>query len=93
MEFQIRHQRQLKDFQLNKDQEQLLKGLSNDGLHAWGNLYRNISGTMECDVDGEKMGLAKAATLLRQGDRPRREAAWRPSKLHGRFKRNQQLRS
>ncbi|MBT3585090.1 MAG: M3 family oligoendopeptidase [Halobacteriovoraceae bacterium] len=77
MSFEIDHNRQLRDFMLNNSEEKLTKGLAEDGLHAWGKLYFTLAGNLECNVDGETLGFANASSLLRQGDRPKREAAWK----------------
>lgn len=70
--FQINHGRLQSDFLLENSEEQIISGLSVDGLHAWGNLYNTISGNLVCNVDGEELGLARASSLLRQGDRDKR---------------------
>jgi oligoendopeptidase F len=77
MDFKLSNARKMNDFMLNSSEEQLVRGLSTDGLHAWGKLYSTLAGNLEVDVAGETMGLAKASGLLRQGDRIKREAAWR----------------
>tara|TARA_Y100001954_G_scaffold237141_1_gene299900 strand:- start:5387 stop:7270 length:1884 start_codon:yes stop_codon:yes gene_type:complete len=64
------------DFLLTTKEEVALTGLSVDGLHAWGKLYRDIAGNMEIDIDGEKMGLAQASSLLRGPNRESRKKAW-----------------
>ncbi|MEC7181327.1 MAG: M3 family metallopeptidase, partial [Bdellovibrionota bacterium] len=64
------------DFLLTTKEEVALTGLSVDGLHAWGKLYRDIAGNMEIDIEGEKMGLAQASSLLRGPDREQRKKAW-----------------
>jgi oligoendopeptidase F len=75
--FQIKHSRLMKDFSLDNAQEQIITTLSQDGLDAWGKLYNTIAGNLEVDIDGEKLGFAKASSILRQGDRDKREIAWR----------------
>ena len=64
------------DFLLTTKEEVALTGLSVDGIHAWGKLYRDIAGNMEIDVEGEKMGLAQASSLLRGPIRDKRKKAW-----------------
>ncbi|MFT6070949.1 MAG: oligoendopeptidase F [Bacteriovoracaceae bacterium] len=71
-DFQLKHGRLLSEYSLNNSEEQIISGLSVDGLHAWGNLYNSISGKLTCKVDGEELGLARASSLLRQGDRDKR---------------------
>lgn len=75
--FQIRHERKNADFLLSNAEERVISGLSTDGLHAWGNLYNAISGNLTCTIDGNEMGNAKAASLLRQGDSEKRLKAYR----------------
>jgi oligoendopeptidase F len=77
MNFKFSHMRKMNDHMLSSVEEQLIQGLSEDGLHNWGKLYSTISGNLEVDVADERMGLAKASSLLRQGDRSKREASWR----------------
>ena len=62
--FSIYHSRKLKDQLLSVAEEQLITGLATNGLHAWGNLYSDLAGTLKCDIQGESMGLAQAANLL-----------------------------
>lgn len=70
--FQIKHGRLNSDFLLATSEEQIISGLATDGLHAWGNLYFAISGKLTCQIDEAEMGIAKASSLLRQGDRDKR---------------------
>ncbi len=77
LSFSIRHQRQLKDHLLSVAEEQLITGFAVTGLHAWGNLYDDLAGRLNCEVEGETVGLAKAANLLSSNRRDTREAAWR----------------
>lgn len=74
--FLIHHQRQLKDQLLSVSEEQLITGLSTSGLHAWGNLYSELAGTLKTTIQGESMGLAKAANLLSHPTSQMRKAAW-----------------
>lgn len=74
--FGITHTRKLKDTLLSTSEEVLVTGLSQDGLHAWGKLYNSISGSMKVKVGDEEMGLAKASSLVRQGDREKRKLAY-----------------
>ncbi|TNF30724.1 MAG: M3 family oligoendopeptidase [Deltaproteobacteria bacterium] len=70
------HSRKENDFLLSTREEVLATGLSVDGLHAWGKLYNEIAGNMAVEVDGEKMGLAQASSILRGPDRVARKNAW-----------------
>ncbi|MEM9151542.1 MAG: M3 family oligoendopeptidase [Cyanobacteria bacterium P01_F01_bin.3] len=74
--FLIHHQRQLKDQLLSVSEEQLITALSTNGLHTWGNLYSELAGTLKATIQGEEMGLAKAANLLSHPDANTRKAAW-----------------
>ena len=76
MAFLLNHQRQLKDQLLSVAEESLITGLSVSGLSSWGTLYTKLAGTLKCDVQGETMGLAKAANLLGNPQRETRLAAW-----------------
>ncbi|NET31787.1 MAG: M3 family oligoendopeptidase [Cyanothece sp. SIO1E1] len=75
--FSLQHRRQLRDQLLSVAEEQLIAGLAVDGLHSWGNLYDDLAGSLKCQIDGESVGLAKAANLLGHATRSTREAAWR----------------
>lgn len=74
--FSITHRRRLKDQLLSVDQEKLITGLGVTGLHGWGNLYDELAGSLKCEVEGETIGLAKAANLLSSAKRSTRAAAW-----------------
>ncbi|MEM9807476.1 MAG: M3 family oligoendopeptidase [Cyanobacteria bacterium P01_D01_bin.56] len=76
MGFLLIHGRKLKDQLLSVAEESLVTGLATNGLHSWGNLYTTLAGTLKCDVDGETMGLAKAANLQSAPQRETRLAAW-----------------
>ena len=74
--FLIRHARKHKDQLLSVEEEQLVTALATNGLHTWGNLYTELAGTLKCEINGESMGLAKAANLLSHPDASIRQAAW-----------------
>ncbi|CAN5706423.1 M3 family oligoendopeptidase [soil metagenome] len=74
--FSIHHSRKLKDQLLSVAEEQLITGLATNGLHAWGNLYSELAGTLKCDIQGESTGLAQAANLLSHPRSETRRAAW-----------------
>ncbi len=76
LSFYLRHRRKLKDQLLSVAEEQLITGLATNGLHAWGNLYSELAGTLKCEIQGEIMGLAQAANLLNHPDSATRQAAW-----------------
>jgi len=77
LEFIITQLRTTSDQLLPVEQEQLLTDMATTGLHGWGNLYNNLSGTLQCTVGNETMGLAQAANLLSSHNRDTREQAWR----------------
>ncbi|MEL6469415.1 MAG: M3 family oligoendopeptidase [Cyanobacteria bacterium J06623_4] len=74
--FLIRHYRKQKDQLLSVAEEQLITALATNGLHTWGNLYTELAGTLKCEVNGDTIGLAKAANLLSHPDAQYRQAAW-----------------
>ncbi|MBT3525883.1 MAG: M3 family oligoendopeptidase [Bdellovibrionales bacterium] len=74
--FSIEQDRKERDFLLNLEQEKMASSLAQSGLFAWGNLYNSLTGTIQCDVDGEKMGLARAANLLSSPNSKKRKDAW-----------------
>ncbi|MEM6255861.1 MAG: M3 family oligoendopeptidase [Cyanobacteria bacterium P01_D01_bin.156] len=76
MGFLLIHQRKLQDQLLSIAEESLITGLATNGLHSWGNLYSTLAGTLKCDINGEVMGLAKAANLQSAPQRETRRAAW-----------------
>jgi oligoendopeptidase F len=76
LRFSVEHERQLQDQLLSIEEEQLLAGLAVNGLHSWSNLYSQLAGTLQSQVNGESMGLAKAATLPGTDDRALRSATW-----------------
>ncbi|GAB4353195.1 MAG: M3 family oligoendopeptidase [Cyanophyceae cyanobacterium] len=76
LRFPVLHERQLQDQLLSLEEEQLVAGLAVSGLHGWGNLYSELAGTLQCQVNGESMGLATASNLQGSSDRALRSAAW-----------------
>ncbi len=78
--FQVQHARERRHEQLSLAEENLISGLAQDGIHAWGRLYTQLSGTLRCAVRrGEEtrtMGLAQASGLMQQPDEEVRRAAW-----------------
>ena len=79
-EFLVRHGRLRRHENLTLAEESLVNGLSQDGIHAWGNLYDQLAGTLQCDVtvgnELRRMGLAEASGLLSSADDGQRRAAW-----------------
>ena len=57
-----------------------MNGLSQDGIHAWGNLYDQLAGTLVCEVpEGNElrpMGIAEASGRLNSADDGERRGAW-----------------
>jgi len=76
----VRHGRQRRHELLSLDEESLINGLSQDGIHAWGRLYDQLSGTTTCQVlvgnELRTLGLAEAGGLLQKADEHLRRAAW-----------------
>ena len=77
LSFQVQQLREMGDQMLPVEQEQLLTRMAVTGLHGWGNLYKNLSGTLQCTVGNEQLGLAAAANQLSNPQRTIREQAWR----------------
>ena len=79
--FLVSHSRKRRDEILGLNEENLLSSLSQDGIHAWGTLYDQLSGTIRCDVlvDNElrSVGVAEAAGLTMVPDDAQRERAFR----------------
>ena len=77
LSFSVQYERRLSDQLLSVQEEKMIAGLSVNGLHSWGNLYDELAGSLNCDVEGESVGLAKAANLLSSPQREIREAVWK----------------
>ena len=79
-EFIVNHSRTRRHELLSLEEENLVHGLAQDGIHAWGNLYDQLSGTISCDVllgnETQTMGLAEASGLLMKQDVQTRRNAW-----------------
>ena len=79
--FLVGHSRQRRHELLPLEQETLVSSLAPDGIHAWGRLYDQLSGTLACEVqvDGKTrtMGLAQASGLMLSPSDALRESAWR----------------
>ena len=79
--FVVEHARKRRRERLSLDQETLASSLAQDGIHAWGRLYDQLSGTLTCDVTDNgatrTIGLAEASGLLLAPDNSVRESAWR----------------
>ena len=79
--FAVEHARKRRHELLPLDQETLVNSLGQDGIHAWGRLYDQLSGTLTCEVpQGNElgtMGIAQASGLMLGPDDREREAAWR----------------
>ena len=77
LSFKLEQLRKMSDQLLPVTQEQLLTRMAVTGLHGWGNLYKNLSGTLQCNVGNEQLGLAAAANQLSSPEQSIREQAWR----------------
>lgn len=78
--FIVNHSRERRFETLSLNEEQLVNGLAQDGIHAWGRLYSQLSGTLQCQVlvgnEQETMGIAQAAGLMQKADDGLRRNAW-----------------
>ena len=79
--FSVEHSRRRRHELLPLAEENLVTSLGEDGIHAWGRLYDQLSGTLSCDVTvGNELrttGIAEAAGLMQSPDDRLRENAWR----------------
>lgn len=79
--FLVYHGRQRRHELLSLAEENLVSGLAQDGIHAWGRMYNQLSSTMTCEVqvgnELKTMGMAEAAGLLQKSDERTRADAWR----------------
>ena len=79
--FVVDHARKRRRERLSLEQETLASSLAQDGLHAWGRLYDQLSGTLTCEIRANggtrNVGLAEASGLLLKSDDGLRESAWR----------------
>ena len=79
--FSVEHSRKRRHELLSIEEETLAAGLAEDGIHAWGRLYDQLSGTLTCEVmtgnEPQAMGLAQASGLMLKPDDGLRENAWR----------------
>ena len=75
--FALNYAKKEEKFLLGVAEEVLLEGHGIDGFHAWGNLYKEISGAMKVEVEGELMGLASASNILFGADAPKRKTAYK----------------
>ena len=79
--FKLNHDRRLRNQMLPIQQENLVNGLSQDGIHAWGKLYDQLSSTLQCEVTDagstRTVGIAEAASLTQSTNDATREDAWR----------------
>ncbi|MDH3713778.1 MAG: M3 family oligoendopeptidase [Gammaproteobacteria bacterium] len=78
--FSVRHDRQRRHERLTLAEENLIAGLSQDAIHAWGRLYTQLSGTLNCEVmvgnEVQILGIAQASGLMQKPDQRLRHAAW-----------------
>ena len=79
--FVVEHARKRRRERLSLEQETLASSLAQDGIHAWGRLYDQLSGTLTCEIPDNgatrTVGLAEASGLLLRPDDGLRERAWR----------------
>lgn len=78
--FNWQESRTREDFMLSNGEETLLQAMATPGLHAWGELYSKLSGSMRCELKysdrTETVGLAQASALIRSQDEETRRVAW-----------------
>ena len=78
--FKVRHGRERRHERLGLAEENLVGGLAQDGIHAWGRMYSQLSSTMTCQVqvgnELQTMGMAEADGLLQKADERTRKQAW-----------------
>ncbi len=78
--FLVRHGRERRADLLSLAEENLISALGTDGVHAWGQLYTQLSSTISCAVtvgsETQQMGLAAAAGLMQKPDDALRRNAW-----------------
>lgn len=79
-EFLVRHGRERAHENLTLAEESLVNGLSQGGIHAWGNLYDQLAGTLQCEVgvgnETQTLGVAQASGLLMSASDSQRKNAW-----------------
>ena len=79
--FSVEHSRKRRHELLGIEEETLAAALAEDGIHAWGRLYDQLSGTLTCEVmlgnEARTVGLAEASSLMLKPDDALRENAWR----------------
>ena len=79
--FSVEHSRKRRHELLGIEEETLAAALAEDGIHAWGRLYDQLSGTLTCEVmlgnEARTVGLAEASGLMLKPDDALRENAWR----------------
>ncbi len=79
--FRIRRAREVADTALSEAEETLLTTMRQHGLHAWSELYDQISSNLRCymhSISGssDSIGLAQAVGLLRNDSEFTRKQAW-----------------
>ncbi len=78
--FLVHHGRERRHENLTLAEESLVNGLSQDGIHAWGNLYDQLSGSLKCEVlvgnEVEEMGIAEASGHMMSTQDKQRRDAW-----------------
>lgn len=75
--YKLTKERKELDHLLGVNEEVLLTGFKQDGISAWGKLYKDISGSMKVKIDNKFVGLATANNFYSNSDRPTREKAYR----------------
>ena len=82
-EFLVRERRKNADALLSEQEEALIARLKGNGPYAFGSLYDQLSSSIRCHYEDpatkqfRELGLAQAAAFIRDGNEPKRRAAWR----------------
>lgn len=75
-ELYLRELREEADRAMDPKLEDLAVELNRDGLHAWGQLYSQVSSTLKVEMDGEQISIGQAKNLLSKRDRDVRRQAF-----------------
>ncbi|MFN7727972.1 MAG: M3 family oligoendopeptidase [Bdellovibrio sp.] len=70
--------RKMKDLMLSTSEEMTLAQFKQFGLHSWGDMYDQISGSLKVELPSQSkaVGVAEATGLLRGNDESLRKEAW-----------------
>jgi len=71
----VEQERLYRNHQLSEVEERLLTDVSPTGASAWSRLFEELCTAVRVDIEGDKVPLASALSLLREADRDVRETA------------------